>query len=424
MTSNKLRKFAEKTTPYLFKIFVFLIPVQLAYHFWPLFAFVKGIRVDYLAPTIYFTELLLVVLITAWFISIGTKQTIRKLFRQTQFRKAIPLVVIALLINLVFSINKFVTLIHAVKLAEIFLLAMLVATYRKLDLKKDLFIPLATSSVLFAAIGVTQTIKGATLGGVFYYLGERTFSTISPGIALYNLFGREVLRSYSTFPHPNALAGYLGVVALISIFYLGKKFNILSYLLLIGMFFTFSKSALVDLATVSLIYLLVKKFRLTPSKHKLSFFYLLVLSNLLILLVSTLIVGGSDILTMTLGDRIYLNNVSLIMFMGQPLTGVGLGNYIIRLSQASPYYNYHLLLQPVHNLFLLVLVEGGLVLTTPILYGTWKIIEKVFNKNSNLIYVFLFIFLTGLTDHYWFTLWQNNLLLSLVLGLTIRRKIS
>ena len=56
-----------------------------------------------------------------------------------------------------------------------------------------------------------------SLGGIFWFLGERTFTVDTPGIARFPLclpsfFGCiEFLRSYATFPHPNVLAGYLAV---------------------------------------------------------------------------------------------------------------------------------------------------------------------------------------------------------------------
>ena len=39
------------------------IPIQLGKHFWPASAFVSGIRVDYLSPTLFFTDILLFVLL-------------------------------------------------------------------------------------------------------------------------------------------------------------------------------------------------------------------------------------------------------------------------------------------------------------------------------------------------------------------------
>ena len=53
---NKL----DKVYHLLFQIFIFLLPTQLAYHFWPNWALVYGIRVDYLAPAVYLTDILVI----------------------------------------------------------------------------------------------------------------------------------------------------------------------------------------------------------------------------------------------------------------------------------------------------------------------------------------------------------------------------
>ena len=45
------------------RVFYFLLltflPTQLGLHFWPGFSFIKGIRIDYLSPTLFFNDLLI-----------------------------------------------------------------------------------------------------------------------------------------------------------------------------------------------------------------------------------------------------------------------------------------------------------------------------------------------------------------------------
>src|SRR3990167_5592136 len=48
---------------FLFYSLIILLPTQLAYHFWPDWSFIFGIRVDYLAPAIYLTDVLVVLLL-------------------------------------------------------------------------------------------------------------------------------------------------------------------------------------------------------------------------------------------------------------------------------------------------------------------------------------------------------------------------
>src|SRR5260221_424888 len=51
----------------LFTLFIVLLPVQLGLHFWPDWALVSGIRVDYLAPVIYLTDLIVIALLVVSF---------------------------------------------------------------------------------------------------------------------------------------------------------------------------------------------------------------------------------------------------------------------------------------------------------------------------------------------------------------------
>lgn len=53
----------------LFYLLILLLPTQLGYHFWPDFTSVLGLRIDYLSPTIYLTDLIVLVIVVANFSS-------------------------------------------------------------------------------------------------------------------------------------------------------------------------------------------------------------------------------------------------------------------------------------------------------------------------------------------------------------------
>ena len=55
---------------YIFKVFVFLIPSQLAIHLWPKWAYIYGIRIDYFSPTIFLTDILVFLILILWLISL------------------------------------------------------------------------------------------------------------------------------------------------------------------------------------------------------------------------------------------------------------------------------------------------------------------------------------------------------------------
>src|SRR5579872_2586293 len=51
----------------LFYLLILFLPTQLGKHFLPNFSIIQGIRIDYLSPTVYFTDILICLLFTLWF---------------------------------------------------------------------------------------------------------------------------------------------------------------------------------------------------------------------------------------------------------------------------------------------------------------------------------------------------------------------
>jgi len=50
----------------LFSLLLVFLPTQLGLHFWPGWALVLGRRLDYLSPTLYVTDILIVFLLIRW----------------------------------------------------------------------------------------------------------------------------------------------------------------------------------------------------------------------------------------------------------------------------------------------------------------------------------------------------------------------
>ncbi|HSX09267.1 MAG TPA: hypothetical protein VLF93_03880, partial [Candidatus Saccharimonadales bacterium] len=81
-----------------------------------------------------------------------------------------------------------------------------------------------------------------------------------------------------------------------------------------------------------------------------------------------------------------------------------------------------LYLQPVHNIFVLVATETGLIglaLFVWLLIATTIRIRRL-EKGMRLPFVVLFLIIvaTGSFDHYWLTLQQGQLLFAVILGLS------
>ncbi|HTK03721.1 MAG TPA: hypothetical protein VL401_03080 [Alphaproteobacteria bacterium] len=340
----------------LITLIIFLIPTQLAFHFWPNWAFIFGIRIDYLAPTIYLTDILIFV-----FLVLNLKIILK-------FKKYIFFLSLFAFVNIYFSISPFASFFKWLHIFEYIFFA--ICLYHK----KINFNILYYSAVFFSLIGIFQFLLGHTLNGIFYFLGERTFDINIPGIALVEIWGRDFLRAYSTFPHPNALAGFLGICLIL----LFKDFkNKLGFwIIALGFILTFSLSAFLALA-IALVF----------RKHSSKIFWIILVVSLLLPFVASKLLGFN--FPENIRERL-----ELVTFLRH---STGLNTFVL----------YSRFLQPVHNIFLLVFSELGIVGLG--LFAFY--FHRFFNKFPA---IFIFILVTGFTDHYWLTSHQNLLLLSLI----------
>lgn len=392
-----------------FLLFIFLLPTQLAVHFWPDFAYVFGIRVDYFAPAIYLTDLLLILVFGLWLLSAKTARPVL----------SPPLMVAAsLFIYLLFS-SIFVTQNQGAalyKLARIVLFSSLVfygLANRQWILKSPFFYRALSLAVIYTSvIAILQFIKQQSLGGPLWFLGERLFLSSSPGIALADVFGRELLRPYGTFSHPNSMAGFI-LVALVFLAPWREGWSKFAFALgTIALFLSNSWTAYLTALLLIAYHLTIK------IKKKARFVFLL--------LIATLIISGTFLFLLgkpfgivELQDRIHLGNAARDMFLDSPIFGVGLNNFIARLPEFADTPKISWWLQPVHNMFILWATETGIVGLALLGYLAVRSLPRILLRPDKPAFLLLAIFLTGTADHYWLTLQQNILLFGLVLGLTI-----
>ncbi|HKC04264.1 MAG TPA: O-antigen ligase family protein [Patescibacteria group bacterium] len=410
MFTNRLQAF-EKIIAFSL---IFLIPTQLAFHFWPQSSFVFGIRVDYLSPAVYLTDLLITLLIFLWLIN--DKKSL------TTFLNNHKLVITVLLLfitsNILLSTSIWISLFKWLKIIEISLFGLYIYIRKSFLEEEKILLSIFLSSVFFSAIGIAQFFLRATTG-IFYILGERAFSTQTPGIALLQINGRDFLRVYSTLPHPNALAGYLGAVLLLIVGsnFLKEKKYLWGGLIATTVCFilTFSLTGVISFFTALVIYIFKKNKMLVQRGAKVLVWLTVLLSLFLPFVSSNQLLRSR--LSKNLAERLDLSYLSGKMISDRFLFGEGLNTFIKNIPSFNKALTSPWLLQPVHNIYLLVLAETGILGLLIFLWGVFLLLAKL-SKKDNFIYlpVFVFILLTGTMDHYWFTIQQNLLLLSFLLG--------
>jgi len=398
-----VKKIAFSLKQFFWLIFLLLLPSQLGKHFWPAGSFFWGLKIDYLSPTIYLTDIFLILLLAIQIAFGGLprfKIRCRKIF--------CGLGIIFIGLNIFFAANQLLAFYGWGKFLELLALVWLVKRNQKLVktwINRIIFIWF----VLELALVLGQFLNQASLGGFFWWLGERTFSLATPGIAKFDFFGQVLLRPYGTFSHPNSLAGFvLGAIFVDLIFGQNLKLKIvnliLGFLLLI---FSFSRG-------VIFVGLLLMIFYLKETKFINRF-----LDQFLILF--WLVSFGLFLKTFWQEESFFFRWLLFLaaskMFVLHPFFGVGLKNFILLLPDYWPQdkINY-LLFQPVHNIYLLLLAEIGIGGVGLFIFFLKRRGPRIILP-PKMLFPLLVVLLTGLFDHYWLTLEQNFLFLGIILGL-------
>jgi O-antigen ligase len=102
------------------------------------------------------------------------------------------------------------------------------------------------------------------------------------------------------------------------------------------------------------------------------------------------------------------------MFWQNPLLGVGVNNFY---NNINLFKDNVFLIQPVHNIFLLILSETGIIGLVGFLFILLKSFLSILKKqNKYLLFSLLAIIFLGMFDHYFLTLQQGQLMLAFIIG--------
>ncbi|MFC1727193.1 O-antigen ligase family protein [Patescibacteria group bacterium] len=415
-----------------FLLLILLLPIQLGKHYWFDWSYVWGLKIDYLSPTIYLTDLLVLLILGSW--GVGSLLD-KKINIKSQLVKNIKIFFLPLgifcflLVNSFLAINQGAAFYKLIKIIELFFLAFYVAKNNNSSSMIYCLLPIAL--IYGSLITIAQFIKQTSLGGIFYWLGERSFSLATPGIAKAVVGGRLILRPYGTFPHPNVLAGFF-LISLLLVYGLrkgalirkSKEANLVWFgaisLGLVTLALSFSRSVWL----MSFILGIGCLIKFVFGKKKPQYFkYLAIGMGVILIGLFKTINIINFVLNLSTKESIYLrlklNQLVFQMLKGNYLSGIGLNNFIVRLSDYWSQISGVRFFQPVHNIFLLVLVETGLVgllIFVWLLILTFKRLLEI--RNLKLVIPFLAILSLGMVDHYWITLQQTQLLLMIVVGLS------
>lgn len=281
------------------------------------------------------------------------------------------------------------------------------------------------SGLFQALIAIIQYLKQGSIG--LKYLGESQIGVEITNVAVFFASnGNKYLRSYGTFPHPNVLSAWL-ILAIFALYFIfltrnniGRKKLLIAYaILLFGFFFTFSRTVigLWGLAFVIGAWVLVKQGKkITP----------LIFSTLIIGTVFSVIFWpqvkaraliSSDEEAVT--QRIYYNEIAGEVIKKNPIFGIGIGQFVANMKKDYRYYPSYFY-QPVHNIYLYISSETGLIgLISFLIFLSglfWYSVKTRGRNDYGLLIISGCLLVSGLFDHFLWTLQQGSFTLWMVLA--------
>ena len=436
----------------IFYIFLFLIPLQMR-------TILDWGGNEWNSLFLYGTDIIFGLVLINWIArTIKRKQRIIKGGKGGIF---LLLFLIVVGLSLVVSSNLNVSIYRFIKLAEFALLFVYIRSNLEFLKLKNLFTVLIASGAFQAILAIGQFLKQGSLGLKFIEAG--IFAPGAPGVATFISNGEKIMRAYGSFPHPNVLAGFL--LLCIFCFYalwlskIKKPWLLVAscWLLIFALFLTFSRVALFVFIIVSPVFFLIRilqtRYRLgVETNLRVKTVQLFGLFFISCLLSTALLVPHlkARFLTISFEEqaldlRFFYNKMALSMIKEKPFLGIGIGNFVwhsqnhqVFLRAANKMLSLvgqndkeipKWLFQPVHNIYLLIAVEMGLLGLVAFLLFLGRILLRWFKvcflparhslrhqvlAGGFLVSCFLIL---GLTDHYFWTLQQGGLMFWLSLAL-------
>lgn len=387
----------------LFLLALASIPVQLGKFFFFDFSYVLGIPIDYRAPAVYLSDILIIVYILAF-----TEKNFKNFHKIFKLRK--NFIYSIFLLNsylfaqaLFFSVSKEISLYINLKTLE-FSAFSLYASYSLSDkrifgkLEKVITFSLVWQSLVVFGQFITQRSVGLA------FLGERAFDSSTPGIAHAQIFGKFYLRAYGTFPHPNVTGAFfiIFIIILLAITKNHVSRLITATFSTLALLLTFSKSALFALVIAFLI-----------SYSQVKDLLLKVAAILILVFVAVQILPTIDVASFA--ERLTLAQAAFDIAKLNPVFGTGSGNFILELSKFDLFTISQVrLLQPVHNVFLLFLVENGIIGLLLLSFVLSTVFQNVVSKLKISLFIIILIYLS--VDHFFATVQQGQILFWLALA--------
>lgn len=282
------------------------------------------------------------------------------------------------------------------------------------------------------------------------WLGMSVQDPSALGVSVVETIGGRFLRSYGSLSHPNILAGFLVICLLLCIWLLTtrslhfapacrfgrddkeKAFLIfIFFTLLLGLFLTFSRAAWLAflVSMIIILFWLVKKKNFKLIKN-------LLIPGILFLIILGAIFQSLILTRFSLETRLEIkSNQERVSGIKQAKElskkyfyhGLGAGNYTLGLYELNKNFQVWEY-QPVHNVYLLILVELGIIGLVIFLLFILEILKWIWKKSGGddfekmiITIIIISILIMMLFDHWWWTMYFGIIFFAVVLGFMCKK---
>ncbi len=280
-----------------------------------------------------------------------------------------------------------------------------------------------------AVLAILQFSQQRSIG--FKYLGETILGPYLDGIAKIDTENLLFMRAYGTMPHPNILAGLLGIAIILVLRKIVSHattirsrityvYTFQASLLLLGLVLTFSRAAWLATAIGALTLLVLEYYKRHLALRDLVSIiaYLSVTATLFLSILLPLVQPRSDIFDKAYTERVAYNSVGLSYISSAPFLGIGPGQSLLHMEQELGKNFKPWEIQPIHNYFVLYSAEFGLIALAFLILYFFLIIKRGIKKSApEWPLYFSIIVLIGtlmLFDHYFMTLQPTVLIFWLI----------
>jgi O-antigen ligase len=407
-------------------LLVFLFPLQTRYiykdsyihnHFW-----------EYGTHSLYGTELLvwmifLLSIVRYWSVVL---ETVKK------YWYVITVGFIIAATSVLYSVDTSVSFYFLVRLLEaaIVLFVLYVSSVSRVKLLTALW----ASGVLQGLLALMQFFTQIVWANKWLGMSHQSGAILGAAVIEIPEWGR-VLRAYGSFGWPNSLGIYLAmvwIVGFIVYFLISSKKNRAvitggQLIILSGLIISFSRGAwLAALAgvicLVGIVYGKKQYFKFLIEQLLFSASIVVVFSVMLMPLFITRFNTTTRLESRSIHERVGQYQEAWAVFKNQPLFGVGPGAYTSFLHRKYPYLEVWDI-QPVHNIFILSLVEFGIVIWLVVGVLVVIVLKNSWKHNRIIFPLIIVLFVAGLFDHWLWSMFTGQLVCFFVVGIACNKKL-